>query len=61
MDAPKHRFRAFAGIQLPAGVHSHMAAPRRGLADQASFVRTIENEADLAQDKSKLSHDFGAA
>merc|ERR1719321_1211157 len=60
MDAPRHRFRAFAGIQLPSGVHSGVRV-RQGLADQASFVRTIENEADVAQDQSKLAHDFGAA
>merc|ERR1719191_1467499 len=53
MDAPRHHFRAFAGIQLPAGVHGGVRT-RAGLADQSSFVRVVQNEADLA-------HDFGAS
>merc|ERR1719160_2351088 len=60
MDAPRHHMRAFAGIQLPPGVHTGVRV-RHGLADQASFLRTVENEADIAQDQSKLAHDFGEA
>merc|ERR1719191_1555476 len=61
MDAPRRKLRAFAGIQLPAGVHNQASVPRQGLVDQASFVRTVETEADIAQDQSKLAHDFGEA
>merc|ERR1719191_1971234 len=60
MDAPRHHFRAFAGIQLPAGVHGNVRV-REGLADQSSFVRIVQNEADVAQDQSKLAYDFGAS
>merc|ERR1719265_875478 len=60
MDTPRHHLRAFAGIQMPAGAHG-VVRPRQGLADQSSFVRAVENEADVAQDQSKLNYDFGAA
>merc|ERR1719265_614667 len=60
MDAPRHHFRAFAGIQLPAGVHAGVQV-REGLADQSSFARIVQNEAETAQDQSKLAHDFGAS
>merc|ERR1719375_2713384 len=63
MDAPRRRLQmrgGFAGLQLPAGVRTGVRV-RRGLADQSSFVRTVEGEADAAQDQSKLAHDFGQA
>merc|ERR1719420_2578836 len=57
MDAPTKRIQApqssvFAGLQVPT--------PRReGLVELPEFARTVETAAGIAEDSSKLAHDFG--
>merc|ERR1719387_2639029 len=59
MDAPVQHSQAsqktvFAGLQVPA-------ERREGLVELPAFARTVENAAGIAEDDSKLAHDFGEA
>merc|ERR550514_2396613 len=57
MDAPLKSMpspqgNVFAGLQVPT--------PRReGLVELPEFARTVETAAGIAEDSSKLAHDFG--
>merc|ERR1719160_1405304 len=57
MDAPAKRITTpqssvFAGLQVPA-------ERREGLVELPEFARTVETAAGIAEDNSKLAHDFG--
>merc|ERR1719335_495588 len=59
MDAPMKqpelqasKSTVFAGLQVPV-------ERREGLVELPAFARTVENAAGIAEDNSKLAHDFG--
>eukprot|EP00746_Dinoflagellata_sp_MGD_P013711 gnl/MRDRNA2_/MRDRNA2_129750_c0_seq1.p1 gnl/MRDRNA2_/MRDRNA2_129750_c0~~gnl/MRDRNA2_/MRDRNA2_129750_c0_seq1.p1 ORF type:complete len:176 (+),score=53.11 gnl/MRDRNA2_/MRDRNA2_129750_c0_seq1:74-601(+) len=60
MDAPTKRLAPRAGVF--AGLQADVVQPRReGLVELPAFARTVENAAGIAEDNSKLQHDFGDA
>merc|ERR550514_315458 len=56
---PARNGKQFAGLQYAKD--AKIQRPRKGLVEQNSFVRTVENAATAAQDASKLQWDFGKA
>lgn len=67
MDAPVEQqssatSQAFAGVQVDGAAMPVVPGQHReGLVQLPAFARTVETAAGIAEDSSKLSHDFGDA